>query len=267
MRLDWDVYLVPTDGSAPPELLAERGLWASWLQADRIVFVRDSAIVVRQGDNETTLLEGDRFPDFFENVDFRQPTLRGRLLMVELALWHQQVGLWDLRKEAWTSIGGGKQIAWSPLGGSVTWLKDRGVGGTAIVKTEIDGDRGVVGATSTVLDLPLLDSTESFPKLSNDETWLTFAARRSQPAYRMVAGGPVNGVDRSTLDDAAPLPKGPLHIYLWRVGTDAEAAVRLTNGPASASWPDVFVPAPASTSAPDVDAGIGSDAAGQPPPQ
>ena len=138
-----------------------------------------------------------------------------------------------------------------------------GVGGTSIVKAEIDGDTDAVGPTSTVLDLPLPDSTESFPKLSNDEAWLTFTARRSQPIQRTVAGGPTN-IDRHLFPDASPPPKGPLHLYLWRVGTDAETAVRLTNGPANASWPDVFVPPREETPPPDADAGRDSDAEGPP---
>jgi hypothetical protein len=239
--LDWDVYSVPTDGSAPPKLVAERGLWASWAERGRVVFVRDSAIIVRQGDDETTLLEGDRFPTLFENADFLQPTLNGPLLIFGMTMWRRHVGVWDLRRKKWTPIGGGQQIAWSPRGGSVTWLDRRGVGGTAIVKTEIDDDSGDVGPTSTVLDLPLPDSTEAFPKLSNDETWLAFSARRTDPIQRM-AGGPPNGVDR-TFYDAGPPPQGPLHVYLWRVGADARAAVRITNDAESASWPDAFLPA------------------------
>ncbi|MFW2439136.1 MAG: hypothetical protein ACN4GR_07170 [Arenicellales bacterium] len=75
------------------------------------------------------------------------------------------------------------------------------------------------GKSTPWLDMPGEFSHEYFPKLSNDEKYLVFAASKG-------------GHEHDSAD---------YEIFLWQVGAPAESAVRLTFHTGNDNWPDVFL--------------------------
>jgi hypothetical protein len=69
------------------------------------------------------------------------------------------------------------------------------------------------------LDLPGPYSHEYVPKVSNDVRWL-------------VLGACATGHEHDTAD---------YEIFLWKIGSAPEAAVRLTHHTGNDCWPDVFI--------------------------
>ncbi len=70
-----------------------------------------------------------------------------------------------------------------------------------------------------LLDLPLPWSHEYFPRVSNDGALLVLGAARE-------------GHEHDTAD---------YEIFLWRIGTSAEAAARVSFHTGNDQWPDVWV--------------------------
>ena len=75
------------------------------------------------------------------------------------------------------------------------------------------------GKAKPWLDLPGEFSHEYFPKLSNDEKHLVFAASKG-------------GHEHDSAD---------YEIFLWQVGAPAETATRLTYHTGNDNWPDIFL--------------------------
>ena len=69
------------------------------------------------------------------------------------------------------------------------------------------------------MDLPGTRSHEYFPKLSNDGRWLVWAASAEGHEH-----------DRADYE-----------IFVWRVGTPWDQAVRLTQHAGNDQWPDLWV--------------------------
>ncbi len=111
-------------------------------------------------------------------------------------------------------VGGGCQLAWAPDSSFLTFVDDGGRMKNAIYRVD------AMSLERTLwLDLPGPYSHEYFPKVSNDVRWL-------------VLGACATGHEHDTAD---------YEIFLWKIGSAPEAAVRLTHHTGNDCWPDVFI--------------------------
>jgi hypothetical protein len=110
--------------------------------------------------------------------------------------------------------GRGCQVNWAPDGSFVYYVDAGGRGGNAIFRAGPDG-----GGARAWLDLPEPYSHEYFPRLARNGRW-------------MVLGASAEGHEHDRAD---------YEIFLWRVDTPPETAVRLTFHTGNDNWPDLFL--------------------------
>lgn len=116
-----------------------------------------------------------------------------------------------------TRVGGGCQLAWTPAGGRLYYVDHGGRQENAIYLYDpANRERRLW------LDLPGEFSHEYFPRLSRDGRWLVFGASRGDHEH-----------------DSADY-----EIFLWRVGSPAGQAIRLTYHTGNDNWPDIWIAGP-----------------------
>jgi len=113
-------------------------------------------------------------------------------------------------------VSNGCQIAWSPDGDYLYFVKPTGRMGNSVYIYEFGTPK-----PREWFDMPGEFSHEYFPKLSNDGRWLVFGASRSENEH---------------LHQHADFEN-----FLWQVGTPIENAMRLTFNKASDNYPDIHV--------------------------
>ncbi len=113
-----------------------------------------------------------------------------------------------------TEIAGGCQVSWSKDGSYLYYVDYGGKMKNAFYLYD-----PASGKSKLWLDIPGEFSHEYFPKLSNDEKYLVFAASKG-------------GHEHDSAD---------YEIFLWQVGAPAESATRMTFHTGNDNWPDVFL--------------------------
>lgn len=225
----WDVFTIAPDGSGERKVV-DSASWASWLSNDEILYVRGTRIFrKRLNGEERQVMDSEGVPEL-DGALLQQPELSrdGRYLAITLRGTKRETGIWDIEKQKWTQTGLGCQINWTPDQTGIYWVHPTGNGGSRILQMPITA--GAPPAEPDVDDLQLMDlpgrrSHEYFPELSSDGKW-------------MVWGATQRGHDHDTAD---------YEIYLWRVGTSFDQAVRLTHNSGNDRWPDLFVPTAAAS--------------------
>jgi uncharacterized membrane protein YbhN (UPF0104 family) len=216
----WDTWVVDLAGGGE-RLVAHDANAPSW-SADgrRIVFQRAGGSVVAHdlasGAEEVLFRAGTRglpegvelsSPDLHPNSGTLAVTLRGRRMLRMTALLPSSGG--------YTRVAGGCQLTWS-RGGSFLFLVDSGGRQeNAIWRLEPGG------TPVRWLDLPGEHSHEYFPRETNDGRFLVLGA--------------------STGGDQHEHDKADYEIYLWRIGSPAADAARLTHHTGNDNWPDVYL--------------------------
>jgi Tol biopolymer transport system component len=219
----WDIYLINSDGSGE-RLLARHGYHPTWTRDGQgIVFLRGQEVIrIDIATGEEALLFSP--PGDFPGSWFGDPELSpegGRLAM---GIGNFAASVVDLSTGDVIPLGSeqGCQTTWTPAGDSVVWIETAGNGGTRVARTWADGSKGDV-----LMDLPGDYSHEYFPNLSDDGRWLVWGAAAEGHEH-----------DRADYE-----------IFVWRIGTPWEEAVRLTYYTGNDQWPDIHIdppPAPSS---------------------
>lgn len=111
-------------------------------------------------------------------------------------------------------IARGCQVTWNRRGDALYFVGHGGKMSNAFYLYHPD-----TGKSTMWLDLPGEYSHEYFPKLSNDEKYLIFAASKG-------------GHEHDSAD---------YEIFLWQVGASAESAARMTFHTGNDNWPDVYL--------------------------
>ena len=111
------------------------------------------------------------------------------------------------------ATGGGCQLTWAPDDRFVYWIDDGGAMQNQVYRRPATG-----GSAEPWLDLPVPYSHEYFPKLNQD-------------GHYLVLGASAGGHEHDVAD---------YEIFVWRVGTPAAQAVRLTFHSGNDNWPDIF---------------------------
>ena len=211
----WDVYLFFLVDNRET-LIAPNGNMAQWIDQERISFVRNRKIIIKDLRNgrEETILDGTQ-PKVSAEITSPEFLRRDPNLLVFTGRGKMDgVFVWDRRKDSFLKIGSGCMITWNPSGKEVLWVDNGGNGGTYILKSEFENPRPQV-----FMDLPGRYSHEYFPRLSQNGQWLVWAAT-------------AEGHEPDIMD---------YEIFLWKVGSPFSDALRLTYNPANDIWPDIFL--------------------------
>jgi len=211
----WDVYMLDL-ASGRERRVAQGGKFPQWLDDRFLSFMRGPQVVVLElaSGRERVIYDGRRppnrgaleTPELAPGAPFRLAfTARGRLyggLVV------------DLRNDAWQRYGDGCELGWFPDGRRLLWVADAGRGGTRIMASPYPEP-----APKVLMDLPGPLSHEYFVRMSRDGRWLVWGAS---------AGGHEHDI-------------ADYEIFLWRLGTPWQKALRLTYNPGNDRWPDIFI--------------------------
>ncbi len=231
----WDTWVISSDGPPGSEkLLIPNSTWA--------VFTRDGkAIIYSRGKNvykcqpdgtgEIKLADGDKE---LKGGIAQEPALSDdeRLLALTLRGSQRETGILNLETRKWFTSGGGCEFNFFPginKDGTYRVLRvnQTGIGGTQIFAFNLthDGTHGKIegdeinGKSIRFMDLPGRRSHEYFPRLSNHADYLIWAATQY-------------GHDHDIAD---------YEIYLWKIGTPWDQAVRLTFHTGNDRWPDLYL--------------------------
>jgi hypothetical protein len=211
----WDVYLFSLTNNRE-RLVVRDANWPQWVSSSRISFVRKNRIMVKdlETGKEEMILDGTQDPVSAEigTPEFspQDPNLlafspRGKM---------DGVFILDRIKKRFIKFGQGCEITWVPPGQEVIWVEGGGNGGTQVFKSALTPVQPI-----PFIDLPGRYSHEYFPRLARDGKWLVWAASEG-------------GHEHDIAD---------YEIFLWKVGTPFNKAIRLTYNPANDRWPDIFI--------------------------
>jgi Tol biopolymer transport system component len=221
----WDTWIIDSIGAAE-RLLIPNSTWATWhIDGKTIFFSRGTKVFsynIGSGkeeilcSSETDL--GDaailQTPHVSPDGKFIAMTLRGKM---------RETGIYDLEQKSWEKVNDGCQINWFPSGDKVYLIHPTGNGDSQVLAHAVKNGKLVDPQTpfdSTIfMDLPGRRSHEYFPQVSADGKWLVWAATQ-------------RGHDHDIAD---------YEIYLWKVGSPREGAVRLTFHSGNDRWPDIFI--------------------------
>jgi Tol biopolymer transport system component len=220
----WDLYMLAAEGTGEPQKIVDNASWGTWATGDEILFVRSTRIYRKKlgSDAETLLVDSVAVPEL-EGALLQQPQMSrdGRFIAITLRGSRRETGIWEVASKIWTRTGDGCQINWTPDGRAVYWVHPTGNGGSRVFRVETRGAQlaDVENEKKVFIDLPGRRSHEYFPELSDDGSFLVWAATQ-------------RGHDHDIAD---------YEIYLWQVGSPPEEAVRLTFHSGNDRWPDIFV--------------------------
>jgi WD40-like Beta Propeller Repeat len=229
----WDLYTLPAEGGTPQKAVDDAS-WGTWVDGQTILFVRGTKIFRQklEVDGEPELLVDSQKEEVLDGALLQQPQMSsdGRFIAITLRGSKRETGIWDVKKQAWMRTGDGCQINWTPDGHQVYWVHPTGNGGSRVFRQEMANGKPtkeVDDDAKTFIDLPGRRSHEYFPELSDDGSWLVWAATQ-------------RGHDHDIAD---------YEVFLWQVGQPPEQAARLTFHSGNDRWPDIFVPGAAASAA------------------
>lgn len=213
----WDIYLIDTNGENE-RLLVRQGYMPSWTPDGRgIIFLRGNHVIKIDvaSRREEILFDGSKEPirGKFGDIGLGKG---GKQLASSIRSVFNGVGIIDLDSLKITPIFSKQscQIVWSPDYKSLIWVSIGGNGGTQIMRTDVPGINPYI-----FMDLPGEYSHEYFPRLSNDGNWLIW-------------GAAARGHEHDRAD---------YEIFLWKVNTPWDKAIRLTYYEGNDQWPDIFI--------------------------
>ena len=226
----WDLWTISTDGKGE-KLIAPDAVWGTWRPSgDSIVFARGPKVFIKKLDGPDEKEIFDVETHFKKGAFAQQPELspNGKCLAITLRGTVRKTGVWNYEKNEFYETGGGCEMDWFPSGKGVFRMNEgTGNGGTEVLKIDLDSNgkplNKVVGLSIPdqmhFMDLLGKRSHEYFPKVDPTGTWLVWCATRY-------------GHEHDIAD---------YEVYLWKIGTDANTAVRLTFNTANDRWPDLFL--------------------------
>ena len=221
----WDTWIMDSSGENV-RLLIPNSTWAIWYTDGKaILFSRETKVflfTIASGEEKiicnSEIDIGDaailQTPHFSPDSKYIAMTLRGKM---------RETGIFDLEHKSWQKINEGCQINWFPSGDKVYLVHSSGNGGSRILVHAIRNgkltDPQIPLDSSVFIDLPGRRSHEYFPQVSADGKWLVWAATQ-------------RGHDHDIAD---------YEIYLWKIDSLPEEAVRLTFHSGNDRWPDIFI--------------------------
>ncbi|HUI90953.1 MAG TPA: hypothetical protein VLX68_01790 [Chitinivibrionales bacterium] len=226
----WDLWTVKPDGTGEKKV-AENAVWGTWRPTgDSIVFARASKVFIKclASGEEKEIFDAEK--QFKKNTWAQQPELspNGKCLAITLRGTSRQTGIWNFDRKEWYTTGAGCEISWFPDNKAVIRMNEgQGNGSTEELKIDVDANGKPLAIPAGLavdkkfrfMDLPGRRSHEYFPQISADGQW-------------MVWGATILGQEHDIYD---------YEIYIWKIGTPQDKAVRLTYHTGNDRWPDIFI--------------------------
>jgi Tol biopolymer transport system component len=221
----WDTWIIDSM-DAEERLLIPNSTWATWYNNGKtILFSRGTKVFsynFGSGEeknicNSETDMGGAAIlqtPHISSDGKYIAMTLRGKM---------RETGIYDLEHKSWEKVNDGCQINWFPSGDKVYLVHPTGNGGSQVLVQAVRNGKLIdpqIPFDSTIfIDLPGRRSHEYFPQVSADGKWLVWAATQ-------------RGHDHDIAD---------YEIYIWKIDSPKENAVRLTFHSGNDRWPDIFI--------------------------
>jgi hypothetical protein len=226
----WDIWTIKTDGSDEKKIV-EDACWGTWRPSgDSVVFARGSKVFIKSlgTGTETQIFDAD--VAMKKGAFAQQPELseNGKLLAVTIRGTDRQSGIYNLEKKQWNTTGGGCEISFFPSQDRIYRVNEgHGNGGTELLQVRIDADGKPIDKISGLaipkelkfMDLPGRRSHEYFPQIEHSGQYLVWGATQY-------------GHEHDIVD---------YEIYIWKIGTKPEDAVRLTFHTGNDRWPDLHL--------------------------
>lgn len=212
----WDVYLYDLR-TGEERRVATNGNTPTWAQnGEAVCFQRDGGAVVlhRLADgHERVLFEAGASP-VPDGIVLQTPSLRPGGLDLAVTYRGRRRGTFVLREDGGVqAVAGGCQLVWTPDGDSLLYVERHGRQNTVY---QFDPVRN---ASTPWLQLPGAYSHVYFPQVANTGDFI-------------VLGASAGGHEHDQAD---------YEIFLWKIGTAPEDAVRLTFHTGNDCWPDLFL--------------------------
>ncbi len=223
----WDTWVINADGT-DEKLLIPNSTWANYTRDGKhILYSRGTKVYLSDldGKNESLIADGDKE---FKGGLAQSPSLSedGKFLAVTLRGKERETGILNLTTHKYFTSGNGCEFSFFPNSHRCVRVNETGIGGTCIFAFDLNdqGEHGKIsggkidGKDIVLIDLPGRRSHEYFPRLSPDGKYLIWGATQ-------------RGHDHDLAD---------YEIYLWKIGTPADSAGRLTYHTGNDRWPDIF---------------------------
>ncbi|MFC1664914.1 hypothetical protein ACFL17_04710 [Pseudomonadota bacterium] len=219
-QLHWDIILMDLE-SGKQRVLAKSGNTPNWSVDGKKVHFQRNAISLVEIDIKTQkeqILFTSGVGQVRKNVILQTPHFSHvtNQLAVTLRRNQNQTSIVDLDGSL-TTVARGCQLTWSKKGDFLYYINHPGHKENALYLYD-----PVKKQSKQWLDLPGELSHEYFPKLSNDERYLVLGASEG--------GRKAHEHDTSDYE-----------IFVWKVGTSADKATRLTHHTGNDNWPDIFI--------------------------
>lgn len=213
----WDVVLLDLE-SGKERLLAKNGNAPTWsTDGSKVYFQRKvtafSEVDIKTGKERILFSSGNG--DVKKSVALSTPSFSSdtNKMAITLRQGQRMIAIVDMQGKI-NEISDGCQLTWSKDSGFLYYVDYGGKMKNAFYLYDPQ-----TGKSKKWLDMPGEYSHEYFPKLSNDEKYLVFAASKG-------------GHEHDSAD---------YEIFLWQVGTPAATASRLTYHTGNDNWPDVYL--------------------------
>lgn len=225
-KLDtWDLYTIAPDGSALTKIV-DNASWGTWVDDQTLLFARGQQVVrLTLADKKEEVLADSTKVEALGGASLQNPYLSadGKYLAITLRGSKRATGIYSLQDKSWTKTGEGCQINFFPQGDRIIWVNPSGNGGSEVFSVPIKDGKPVAEFSyekMRFIDIPGRRSHEYFPKLDKKAEWMVWAATR-------------RGHDHDIAD---------YEVFIWKVGSPAEHATRLTFHSGNDRWPDIFIP-------------------------
>jgi Tol biopolymer transport system component len=215
----WDVYLLDLL-TGEEKLLAKNGYQPSWSEKGDAVYFQYNGFTVGKYELATghvsVVFESGKSVKVPQDTSLGQPSWSdmNKAMAVTFRDGMRATGIIQANGDVVRLGGDSCELAWSLDGSWLYYVDHDWKRNNVFYRIDLQTKQGVL-----LFDSPTEYSHEYFPKLDNTGKYLVF-------------GASTGGHEHDQAD---------YEIFLWRIGSPPDAAVRLTFDPANDCWPDMYV--------------------------
>jgi hypothetical protein len=214
----WDVYLLDLL-TGEEKLLAKNGYQPSWSEKGTAVYFQRSGFSIGRYElatgRESVVFESGKSAKINGDVSLGMPSWsdKNKAMAVTFRDGMRATGLIQASGDV-VRLGDGCQLTWSPDGTWLYYVDHDWKQNNIFYRIDLKNKQSIF-----LFDSPTEYSHEYFPKLDNTQKFIVF-------------GSSTGGHEHDQAD---------YEIFLWRIGSPYDSAVRLTFDKANDCWPDIYL--------------------------